>query len=201
MSTAYIHSSTETRSAFDPCSPGGAHVPWANSFPKPHWISCSDLGGKQVPNCHATFEVGLLGLRKTIERWSSFPTNLIGQYSSFRGPFHILAAGREVPSANLRGTCASLFASACFTRFPSASIGVERKVILSKGNRGQNIVFRRSLYLNSIDLPVLRGHLLACKRRATLPRSFRGPSANLPRNLPAVLVFFACCWMCWQLLF
>ena len=29
---------------------------------------------------------------------------------------------------------------------------------------------------------------------AELPRSFRKPSANLPRNTPAVLAFLACCW-------
>ena len=48
----------------------------------------------------------------TPERWFLFPTNLLGHYSSFRGPFRILAAGQEVPSANFRGTCVSLFASA-----------------------------------------------------------------------------------------
>ena len=49
------------------------------------------------------------------ERWFLFPTNLIGHYSSFRGPFHIMAAGQEsLPrtSANFHGTCVSMFASA-----------------------------------------------------------------------------------------
>ena len=41
----------------------------------------------------------------SIERWFLFPTNLLGHYSSFRGPFRILATGQEVPSANFRGTC------------------------------------------------------------------------------------------------
>ena len=50
------------------------------------------------------------------ERWFLFPTNLLGHYSSFRGPFRILAAGQEVPSANFRGTCVSLFASANLPR-------------------------------------------------------------------------------------
>ena len=44
------------------------------------------------------------------------PTNLLGHYSSFRGPFRILAAGQEVPSANFRGTCVSSFASANLPR-------------------------------------------------------------------------------------
>ena len=72
------------------------------------------------------------------------------------------------------------FRGAWFTRFASASIVAKRKVTLSK------VVFRHSRCR------------LGFKHGATLPRSFRKPSANLPQNTPAVLVFLACCW---QLLF
>ena len=84
------------------------------------------------------------------------------------------------------------FRGAWFTRFASASIGAERKVILSE------VVLRRSLCRLGLHWATHATWPLACKHGATLPRSFREASANLPRNTPAVLVFLACCW---QLLF
>ena len=76
------------------------------------------------------------------------------------------------------------FRGAWFATFASASIGAERKVFLSK------VAFRRSLSR-------LRLHWAT---HATWPLAsntgppFRGASAKLPRNTPAVLVFLACCF-------
>ena len=68
------------------------------------------------------------------------------------------------------------FRGTCFTRFASASIGAERKVILSE------VVFRRSLCRLGLHWATHATWPLACKHGATLPRSFREASANLLRN-------------------
>ena len=68
------------------------------------------------------------------------------------------------------------FRGAWFTSFASASIGAERKVILSE------VVFRRSLCRLGLHWATHATWPLACKHGATLPRSFREASANLPRS-------------------
>ena len=79
------------------------------------------------------------------------------------------------------------FRGAWFTSFASASIGAETNVILSE------VVFR-SLCRRGLHWATHATWPLACKHGATLPRSFREASANLPRSTPAVLAFLACCW-------
>ena len=79
------------------------------------------------------------------------------------------------------------FRGAWFTSFASASIGAETNVILSE------VVFR-SLCRLGLHWATHATWPLACKHGATLPRSFREASANLPRSTPAVLAFLACCW-------
>ena len=79
------------------------------------------------------------------------------------------------------------FRGAWFTSFASASIGAETNVILSE------VVFR-SLCRLGLHWATHATWPLACKHGATVPRSFREASANLPRSTPAVLAFLACCW-------
>ena len=126
------------------------------------------------------------------ERWFLFPTNLLGHYSSFRGPFRILPAGQEVPSANFRGTGVSLFASANLPR------GMVYKFCFCEHWRRNNVILSevvfRSLCRLGLHWATHATWPLACKHGATLPRSFREASANLPRSTPAVLAFLACCW-------
>ena len=82
------------------------------------------------------------------------------------------------------------FRGAWFTRFASASIGAERKVILS------DVAFRRSLCRLGLHWATHATWPLACKHGATLPRRFRKASANLPRNtrlfLPSWLAVGIC---------
>ena len=68
------------------------------------------------------------------------------------------------------------FRRAWFTRSASASIGAERKVILSE------VVFRRSLCRLGLHWATHATWPLACKHGAALPRSFRGASAELPQS-------------------
>ena len=82
------------------------------------------------------------------------------------------------------------FRGAWFTSFASASIGAERKIILSE------VVFRRSLCRLGLHWATHATWPLACKHGATLPRSFREASANLPRSTPAVLAFLAAVGIC-----
>ena len=118
-----------------------------------------------------------------------FPPNLIGHYSSFRGPFRILAADQEVPSANFRGTCVSLVASASLPR------RMFHKICFREyWRRKESVSLGRNLCRLRFHSATCAAWALACKHRATLPRSFREPSINLPRNPPAVLGFLACCW-------
>ena len=78
------------------------------------------------------------------------------------------------------------FRGAWFTSFASASIGAERKVILSE------VVFRRRLCRLGLHWATHATWPLACKHGATLPRS----CANLPRSTPAVLAFLAAVGIC-----
>ena len=116
-----------------------------------------------------------------------FPTNLLGHYSSFRGPFRILAAGQEVPSANFRGTCVSLFASANLPR------GMVYKIRFREHwRRNESILSEVAacVGLGSNGLPMLRGHL-----PANSGPPFRGASAKLPQTFREVRRLFWPSWL------
>ena len=120
-----------------------------------------------------------------------FPKKCLDIIQASAGPSASLPrAKRSLPRTSashvLHCLLPQTFRGAWFARFASASIGAERKVILSE------VAFRSlcrlGLHCYHATWP------LACKHGATLLRSFREASANPPRNTPAVLAFLACCW-------
>ena len=131
--------------------------------------------GKSVePMALGQVSIGVYSLQTSLniiqasEDLSSLPHPCRGP----RGPF------RELP----RHMC--FIVCSCFARFASARVGAERKVILHKEGKR---CFARAC-VSSGSLVYVRAHLPA-NTEPTFRGASANPSANLPQNPPAVVVF------------